>query len=204
MTRLDQHPLILEAQKAITNAAMAVVLCERECASIQREIDQNMDAQIEVFTNGGDPTNPLGKKRKPTSFGKLSENLNTAQAKLIAAKAAVQQLEANLTTARLQAREALLDEYRQQYSRALIQFDKALDKASIANQRVLETYQAVQADLGGTPQIENYSWSEFNGFNDAPAGKGEQSDNRLACWKRSVWKNKDGNSKQTKERTNTV
>ena len=82
MTKLDKHPNVIEAKQAVDRAAKVVDQCQRECASIQREIDVNMRNQIEAFTNGGDPANPLGKKRKPTSFGKLTENLHTAEAKL--------------------------------------------------------------------------------------------------------------------------
>ena len=179
MTKLDKHPIVLDAQQALDRAANAVAMCRRECESIQREIDQNMRNQIEAFTSGGDPSNPLGKRRKPTSFGKLTENLHTAEARHAAAHAALQRLEAGLVSARLQAREAVLADYHKQYQQDLNQLDKALDKAAKANERVLDTYQSAQADLGVTPQIENYSWSEFN---HALAG----NDTKLTCWKRSV------------------
>jgi hypothetical protein len=96
MTKLDRHPLVLDAQQAIAGAAKAVSTCEREVASIQRELDTNMANQITAFTNGSDPSNPLGKRRKPTSLGKLTENLTTAKLKLAAAEQAQQQLEAKL------------------------------------------------------------------------------------------------------------
>jgi DNA repair exonuclease SbcCD ATPase subunit len=179
MTKLDKHPIVLDAQQQIDRAAKAVAMCEREVQSIEREIDRNMANQIEAFTNGGNPSNPLGKRRPPTSFGKLTENLHTAEARHAAAVAALQRLEAGLVSARLKAREAVLADYHQQYQQDLMQLDKALDKAAKANERVLDTYQSAQAELGVTPQIENYSWSEFN---HAPAG----NDTKLTCWKRSV------------------
>jgi predicted nucleic acid-binding Zn-ribbon protein len=177
--KLEQHPLVVKAQQAIDGAAKAVVACERERETIQRELDQNMANQIQAFTAGGDPSNPLNKGRKPTSFGKLTENLHTAEAKQAAATAAVQQLEAKLASARLKARGQVLADYHKQYQQGLNQLDKALDKAPKPNERVLDTYQPAQADLGVTTQIENYSWSEFN---HAPAG----NDTKLTCWKRSV------------------
>ncbi len=181
MTKLDQHPFVLDAQQALDRAAKAVAMCEREVQSIEREIDRNMANQIEAFTNRGDPSNPLNKRRKPTTFGKLTENLHTAEAKQEAATAAVQQLEAKLTTARLQAREQILADWHKQYKQDLEQLDKTLDKAAKANQRVLRTYEAAQADMEYTPALENLSWREFNGVME---GKG--SDTKLAAWRRSL------------------
>ena len=74
MTKVDQHAIVLDAQQALDRAAKTVAMCQREVESIEREIDRNMANQVEAFTNGGDPSNPLGKRRKPTSFGKLIEN----------------------------------------------------------------------------------------------------------------------------------
>ena len=198
MTKLNQHAIVLDAQQALDRAAKVVAMCERECVSIQREIDRNMANQIEAFTNGGDPSNPLGKKRPPTSFGKLTERLHTAEARHAAAVVALQRTEAAMGTARLQAREAILADWHKQYKRDLEQLDKDLGKAAKSNERVLLTYEAAQADIGYTPTLENLSWREFNGVIE---GKG--SDTKLAAWRRSL----DGykrNGTNNQEGTNTV
>jgi hypothetical protein len=176
--RIEAHPIVLQAQQSIATAKKTVHQCELDLGTAERALKRGFEGQVDAYATGKDVKNPGGKRRKPPTLSTLQGHVTDAQMKLIAAQQVQRKAEADLVAAKLKAREAVLDDYRQQFTKAVQALNADLNRAAKRNEKVIQIYEDAQADLGN-PQLPNLAWRELQGEKKLAAS-------RLATWQRSL------------------